>query len=645
MSPARAKFVSLMLTGLCTAATGRAADPSPETTSQPSTKPAQLPVVEGQVFDHIGAGIRGVQVRVFVLSDGGRKGVGSATTDPMGEFKVHSTELVRGKLLVTFLKPGFQPAEVEVESVPDESPPFVDYRLEGALDLKGLVRDRLKDVPVAGARVVVQAAYHERSATTDDSGRFEIKGLSPCRAQITIEAEGFARLRTKFELEIEEETEHAESKPHLTIKAETTATPEGEIVFLLKPERVIRLTVTDADGQPIPKVVVEAVVEAEDDFRTGVTDDTGRLTLRGLSIDAAQVAFRLTHPGYVSSAAFDRAADLPPDQTESSHTFVMASAATITGKVTNTAGQPLGSARLTVGCSVDEIAATAWSEFDGTFTLSGVPAGEPVVTVHLAEHAPRLFVLAADPEKPTTLEVVLSPAAQVGGRVVDPEGKPVSGAHVMAVRWRGYNTLALQAMTDADGRFTMPDAPADEFTVRVSARGFKPLANQSVQGGRTDLRFQFTEVQTQADSPTAARLQPGQQAPAFDATTLDGRKIKLADFKGKYLFLDFWATWCGPCRTELPNVRGLAEAARGKPLVIVSVSLDKADAAESLKKFVAVNKMAWTHIFDGKAWDSPLCKLFEVTGVPAMFLIDENGQILRVGLRGQQLREVTMGEL
>ena len=444
------------------------------------------------MFDYIGAGVSGAEVRVFVPVGPGRKEIASATTDKMGDFKVHHADPVHGKLIVTFAKPGFKPHEIEVESIPDEFHPFIDHQLRGALQLGGVVRDALKDAAVAGAKVVVKAAYSEWSADTDEGGRFEIEGLPPCRGQITVEAEGFARLARGLELEIAQEAEPTAPKTNVTVQGNPLATPDGAIVFLLKPERIVRLTITEADGKPIPKVVVESLEETTNDFRTGATDADGKLTMRGLSIDAPQLELRLTHPGYVSSTSFDRVLDLPPERTASSHALTMAAAAIISGKVASADGTGLGSARLTVGRSCDEIVATAWSDFDGTFTLSGVPAGEAVVTVHLADYAPRLFVIEADPEKPTALDVVLSPAARLGGRVLDPDGKPVPGAHVLVVEWRGYRTLGLQAMTDADGRFTIPDVPADEFALRVSARGFKPLENRPVRGGETDLMFHFT---------------------------------------------------------------------------------------------------------------------------------------------------------
>ena len=160
-----------MIGGLLAATGARAADPPPGSADPPNEKPTQHLIIEGQVFDYIGSGIKGVEVPVFVPWDGDRKESASVTTDEMGDFRVHHAEPVHGTLIVTFAKPGFRPHEIEVESVAGEFPPFIDHQLQGEMKFAGVVHDPLREVPVAEAKVVLRAAHTEWSATTDASGR------------------------------------------------------------------------------------------------------------------------------------------------------------------------------------------------------------------------------------------------------------------------------------------------------------------------------------------------------------------------------------------------------------------------------------------------------------------------------------------
>jgi thiol-disulfide isomerase/thioredoxin len=132
---------------------------------------------------------------------------------------------------------------------------------------------------------------------------------------------------------------------------------------------------------------------------------------------------------------------------------------------------------------------------------------------------------------------------------------------------------------------------------------------------------------------------------AFAGPGLDGSEIKSAEFAGKIWLLDFWATWCGPCRGELPNVVKLAKATAGKPFAILSVSLDKPDQKDQLKAFVKDHEMAWKQIYDGKAWQGPICEKFEIHSIPATFLVDENMKVVRAGLRGKELETVVLAQL
>ena len=139
----------------------------------------------------------------------------------------------------------------------------------------------------------------------------------------------------------------------------------------------------------------------------------------------------------------------------------------------------------------------------------------------------------------------------------------------------------------------------------------------------------------------SAQLLVGGKPISFEAKTTTGEEIRFPeDYKGKVVLLDFWATWCGPCRAELPAVRKVYEDLHAKGFEILGVSLDNADTAEKLAAFTASNKMPWAQISDGKGWQAELATKYGVRSIPAAFLIDGKGKITAMGndLRGERLR-------
>lgn len=134
--------------------------------------------------------------------------------------------------------------------------------------------------------------------------------------------------------------------------------------------------------------------------------------------------------------------------------------------------------------------------------------------------------------------------------------------------------------------------------------------------------------------PSLARAR---MAPAFEVTTTDGQRVSLDDFKGKVVLLDFWATWCGPCREALPHMKDIAKKFQGQPLVILSVSLD--DNEDKWKEFVAKNGMTWLQYRDG-GFTGPISTLFEVRAIPHTFSIDADGV-----LQDEQIGDASEGKL
>jgi peroxiredoxin len=121
------------------------------------------------------------------------------------------------------------------------------------------------------------------------------------------------------------------------------------------------------------------------------------------------------------------------------------------------------------------------------------------------------------------------------------------------------------------------------------------------------------------NQPELARAR---MAPAFAVTTTDGQRVSLDDLKGKVVLIDFWATWCLPCREALPHVRDIAKKFQGQPLLVLSVSLDTDE--QKWKDFIAKNEMTWPQYRDA-GFTGPIARIFGVEAIPHTFTIDADG--------------------
>ena len=114
-------------------------------------------------------------------------------------------------------------------------------------------------------------------------------------------------------------------------------------------------------------------------------------------------------------------------------------------------------------------------------------------------------------------------------------------------------------------------------------------------------------------------------------TAVDGASVDLSKMRGKVVLVDFWATWCPPCREEVPNVVAAFEKYHDKGFTVVGVSLDQ--SKDEMLAFTKAHNMTWPQYFDGKGWDNTVSSGFGIDSIPAMWLVGKNGKVITTNAR------------
>ena len=182
---------------------------------------------------------------------------------------------------------------------------------------------------------------------------------------------------------------------------------------------------------------------------------------------------------------------------------------------------------------------------------------------------------------------------------------------------------------DDDGKFEVKEVVPGKYMIngyteeKIGGKTFQFVVNGELTVGEAK-RIELEPLPIDV----VRVLARGDAAPAFKIDDLNEGEINLSDFKGKYVFIDFWATWCGPCKQSTPKVKELFEAyADGKELILVGISVDDPPAKEEAQKYTNENGLNWKQGFTG-GFDHQITTDYGINGIPSFWLIDPDGKIL-----------------
>jgi peroxiredoxin len=187
-------------------------------------------------------------------------------------------------------------------------------------------------------------------------------------------------------------------------------------------------------------------------------------------------------------------------------------------------------------------------------------------------------------------------------------------------------TVCALALTWASRSFS----PA-EFSSALNELVRKYPDNAVLQG----MKQSYDQQVAEADRRKQETNWLGKQAPELSLPDANGNTLSLASFKGKYLLVDFWASWCAPCRAENPNVVRAYRTFKGKNFAILGVSMDS--DKDAWEQAVMADSLTWTQVSDLKKWDSKAVETFRFNGIPYNVLIDPQGKVIGEGLEGPDL--------
>ncbi len=593
----------------------------------PATQPEGL-LIEGIVVNHMGGGV--VDAAIEITAPDSPTPLVTGRTNETGDIALHLPAGRKLPVRIRVSKDGYTEFTQAIEQTEDDEPPYVDVTLEGAGRVEGTVVARAGGKPIRGATVACENGGRRVETTTDEEGRYTIAGTEQGAARMEVIADGWATERKA-----------------MVLKSDVT-----QCNLQISPEWPVEFIVVTSEGDPAIDVMLEAIVEPAQAYVVAQTDDAGIARLRGIGPDARRLQIRLSGERYVHApdymAPIDLAtttapADTPPPPFRGR--LVAQLAAVLKGKVVNASGQAVVGVRVIAGREVRADMPMIWTALDGTYELTGVPPGSNVISWQHDDYVTAIREVQLSVGQTSTQEITLETGTPLAGVVVNEEGKPLEQVWVTVESWKGYRTLGMRAITGPDGVFKFPHAPEGELEFSFFCSGFSPLTEQKLASGRTDHRITLKGRAAPQELPELTdKVKPGEAVPDFHLTASDGTTYKLSALRGKYVFLDCWASWCGPCMAEVPHVKALYESMRKRPdFVMIGVSLDTDE--DACRKAIESTGMAWPQAFGPDSGASDTFESLDGFAIPYTCLIGPDGRLIAQRLSGPTLLETVSKHL